>query len=234
MQLIDDSIDFSVYMRETDASANVRPASFYTQSLKDRLRAKRDQRLVYLPWNKVRANFDFRVGEVTVWAGVNGHGKSAITRQVAISLMSQGQRVCVANFEAKPLVTMQHMARMFIGMNPLAPEFQSDEGMAQIDQLYDSFSDFSDTRLWFYDQAGTTETRKVIGMVRYCAKELKINHIFVDNLAKCVADEDDYNGQKAFVEEMCAIAKDHQCHIHVVHHLKKPPKETDKPDKSDV
>lgn len=234
MQIIDDSIDFSVYMRETDASANVRPASSYTQGLKDRLRAKRDTRLVHLPWRKSVANFDFRPGETTVWAGVNGHGKSAITRQVSLSLMAQGQRVCVANFEAKPLVTMQHMARMFIGLNPVAPEFQNEAGMAQIDQLYDTFSDFTDTRLWFYDQSGTTETRKVIGMVRYCAKELKINHIVVDNLAKCVADEDDYNGQKAFVEEMCAIAKDYGCHIHIVHHLKKPPKETDKPDKSDV
>lgn len=234
MNVLDDTIDFALYMTETDASANVRPASSYTQSLKDRLRARAKQTFVYLPWYKARENFDFRKSEVTLWAGINGHGKSLVTNQVALSLMSQGQRVCIANFESKPTVTMQRLARMYCGTNPFSPEYQQDAGIEMLEQLYDQFSNFTETRLWFYDQMGTTKTDKVIGMVRYCAKELKLDHIFVDNLAKCVADEDDYNGQKAFVEEMCAIAKDYQCHIHVVHHLKKPPKETDKPDKSDV
>lgn len=233
-EILADDIDFSAYMRETDASAKVKPAKTYTQSLKDRLRGRKEQRFVYLPWSKTRQSFDFRPGEVTVWAGQNGHGKSLVTGQVAMSLMTQGERVCMASFEMRPVATLQRMARMFSGMNPFAPEFQNKEGHASIEELYDQFSEWTDTRLWLYDQTGSTETGKVIGMVRYCAKELKINHVFVDNLAKCVRAEDDYNAQKAFVDEMMAIAKDHDCHVHIVHHLKKPPKETDKPDKSDV
>ena len=56
----------------------------------------------------------------------------------------------------------------------------------------------------------------------------------MENLAKCVKAEDDYNGQKWFVDEMMVIAQDYGVHIHIVHHLKKPPKETDRPDKGDV
>lgn len=234
MQIIDDSIDFAAYMRETDASAHVRPAKAYIQALKDRLRARGKQNFVYLPWGKTRDNFDFRPGEVSLWAGINGHGKSLVTNQVALSLMGQNQRVCVANFEAKPEVTMQRLARMHCGMNPFSPEFQQSEGIAALDALYEEFGEFTTERLWLYDKKGMTPTESVIGMVRYCAKELRMNHIFVDNLAKCVKGEDDYNGQKMFIDEMCAISHDYQCHIHVVHHLKKPPKETDKPDKSDV
>jgi twinkle protein len=55
----------------------------------------------------------------------------------------------------------------------------------------------------------------------------------VDNLMKCVAGEDDYNGQKAFVDELCAIARDHSMHIHLVHHIKKPPTDDHKPSKYD-
>jgi twinkle protein len=80
---------------------------------------------------------------------------------------------------------------------------------------------------------GTADAEKVGGMVRYCAKELGIKHVFVDNLAKCVKGEDDYNGQKAFIDELTAIARDYSVHVHVVHHLKKPANEGSVPDKHD-
>ena len=230
----DDMIDFDLYLRETDAQVKVKPASSYKQALKDRLRGRREQRLVYLPWDKTRDSFDFRKGEVTIWAGMNGHGKSLVTSQVALSLMGQGERVVIASFELKPVVTMQRLARMFVGMNPFSPEFQCDAGIAEVEKLYDEFSDWTDGRLWLYDHVGSAEGSKVVGMARYCAKEAGITHIVIDNLAKCVKAEDDYNGQKAFVDEMMTIAQDYGVHVHIVHHLKKPPKETDKPDKSDV
>jgi len=80
---------------------------------------------------------------------------------------------------------------------------------------------------------GTANSETVIGMVRYCAKVLNVNHIFIDNLAKCVKGEDDYNGQKSFVDELTAVARDYNIHIHLVHHLKKPVNEYAIPDKHD-
>lgn len=235
MQLIiPDSVDFKAYLRETDAKANVKNASHYTKVLKERLRIKRTEKKVYLPWPKTRDNFDFRAGEVTVWAGQNGHGKSLLTSMVALSLLGQDKRVCIASFEMKPHMTVQRMARMYAGMNPFSPEFQGDDGIAVIDALYDEFGGWVDGRLWIYDQQGTADRELVIGMVRYCAVELGVHHVFVDNLAKVVAAEDDYNAQKSFADEMTAIARDHQIHIHIVHHLKKPSKETDLPDKHDL
>jgi twinkle protein len=70
-------------------------------------------------------------------------------------------------------------------------------------------------------------------VARYCAKELGITHVFIDNLMKCVAGEDDYNGQKAFVDELCAIARDNNIHIHLVHHIKKPDRDDALPSKYD-
>lgn len=234
MEIIPDEMDFSLYLHETDIQAHVKEAKTYAQALKDRLRYKKVGQTIYLPWTKTNDNFDFRKGEVTVWAGQNGHGKSLVTSQIALSLMGQDQKVSIASFEMKPLATMQRMARMYCGMNPFSPEFQGEEGMKALDILYDEFCGWTEGRMWLYDQNGTTDTEKVIGMVRYCAKVLKIDHIFIDNLAKCIKNEDDYNSQKGFVDEMTAIARDYQCHIHIVHHLKKPAKETDRPDKNDV
>ena len=233
-EFLTDEIDFSHYMRETDAQAKVKPASNYRQILKDRLRARKNQRMVYLPWLKARESFDFRPGEVTLWAGQNGHGKSLVTSQIALSLMGQGDKVVIASFEVKAWQTLQRMATMNCGTNPFSPEYQVDDGIASIEKMYDEFMDWSDGKLWLYDHMGTAASEKVVGMARYCAKELGLQHVFVDNLAKCVKEEDDYNGQKDFVGEMCAIALDYGIHIHIVHHLKKPAKETDLPDKHDI
>lgn len=229
-----DEIDFSHYLEQTDAQAKVKPAASWLEDLKERLHFKAGERKIYLPWEKTRDVFDFRKGEVTIWAGQNGHGKSMMTSQIALSLMGQDQKVCVASFEMKPVMTLQRMARMFSGCNPFSPEFQQDEGIAAIKELYEQFAIFTTDRLWLYDQQGTADSSTVLGMVKYCAKELGVNHVFVDNLAKCVKGEDDYNGQKSFVDELTAVARDNEIHVHIVHHLKKPSKETNLPDKHDT
>lgn len=232
-EILTDEIDFMAYMRETDPKANVKAASIYVADLIHRLKHRNQQREVFLPWQKVHDNFAFRDGEVTLWSGQNGHGKSLMTSQVGLSLMGQGERVCIASFEMKPATTLQRMARMYCGMNPFSPEFQDARGIEAIEALYTEFGEWTDNRLWLYDQMGTADADRVSGMARYCAKELGIKQIFIDNLAKCVRGEDDFNGQKAFVDELTAVARDYQVHIHLVHHLRKPANEGAVPDKHD-
>lgn len=231
--IFNDSIDFAAYLKETDAQTNVRPASSWIDGMKASLRAHSTEKKVYLPWPKTNDNFMFRKGEVTLWSGQNGHGKSLMTGQIALSLLGQDEKVCVASFEMKPAATLHRMARQFSESNPYSPAFQGEEALMIIDSLFDEFGSWTDGRLWLYDQQGTANAETVIGMARYCAKELGIGHIFIDNLAKCVRGEDDYNGQKAFVDELTSVARDCNCHIHLVHHLKKPANENAVPDKHD-
>lgn len=232
-EFIDDEIDFASYLRETDAQAKVKPASLWIATMKERLRTRQTERRILLPWIKSRENFEFRPGEVTIWGGINGHGKSLITSQVALSLMGQGERVCIASFEMKPNRTLERMMRMYCGMNPFSPEFQSNGGLDALDALHDEFGQWTDGRLWLYDQQGTTAASNVLGMTCYCARELGIKHVFIDNLAKCILNEDDYNAQKAFVDRLTAMARDENIHVHLVHHMRKGNKETDALDKND-
>lgn len=232
-EYISDTIDFSAYLKETDAQAKVKPAHLYASELKQRLRSKPNEKRCFLPWPDSRKYFDFKTGDMTIWGGVNGHGKSLVTAFVALSLMDQGYKVCLANFELKPIQTIERLARMYCGMNPYSPEFQSEDGIASLDALYDSFSKWSMGKLWLYDQHGMAEASKVLAVTRYCSRELGINHIFIDNLAKCVRAEDDYNGQKLFVDQLFAAGRDESIHVHLVHHLRKGNKETDFIDKND-
>jgi twinkle protein len=230
---IPDNIDFGQYLKETDAKTNVRAASAYIPGIKQRMRDMATERRLYMPWLKTRESFYYRPGEMSVYAGQNGHGKSLVTAQIALHLMAQGDKVCMASFEMKPVQTIRLMSRMFIGTNPFAQEYQNEEGYAELDKLFDKFGAWSDNKLWLYDQLGTTNPETVIGMTRYCAKELGIKHIFIDSLMKVVGDEDDLNAQKRLVGELFSLAKDHQVHIHLIHHLRKPKDEHQLPDKHD-
>lgn len=232
-EVIADTIDFRLYERETDAAAKVKPASMWMAELIERLRNADTAKKVYLPWEKCRGMFQFRPGEVTLWAGQNGHGKTQVVSQVALSLMGQDERVVIASFEMKPATTLQRLSRMYAGTNPYSPEFQNDAGIDALTELYREFGEWSDNRLWIYDQTGTVDSGRVLGMARYCAKELGITHVVIDSLMKCVQGEDDYNGQKVFVDELTALARDNGIHVHLIHHTRKPANENHVPDKYD-
>jgi len=235
VQLItDDEIDFAAFERESDPKHKVKPASLWVQELIDRLQNPVKQKRAVMPWRKTHGLVQFRPGEVTVWGGANGNGKSLVTGQIALSMCSQGEKVCIASFEMKPLKTLERMARQWSTFNATDPAFLSDErATAQFLDLYEQFRDWTDDKLWLYDQQGTVTASKVCSVVRYCAKEKGITHFFVDSLMKCVASEDDYNGQKMFVDELTAIARDYGIHVHLVHHIRKPATEDHKPSKYD-
>lgn len=228
-----DDIDFSAYERETEAQQKVKPASVFTEDMLTWMYTPNVEALAYLPWSEVRDLFAFRQGEVTLWAGINGHGKSLVTGQTAMSLMGQGQKVCIASFEMKPRKTLQRMARQFSGDEPahISDDPRLIEGYKDVVR---QFASWTDGRLWLYDQQGTVTPEVIVAVTRYCAKELGIQHMFIDSLMKCVRGEDDYNGQKYLVDELCAIAKDHDIHIHLVHHIKKLSSEEQTPGKFDA
>lgn len=232
--LIPDDIDFAMYEHETDAQQKVKSAAIYVQELIDRIKSPVKIKQAVMPWRKTHGLIQFRPGEVTVWGGANGNGKSLVTGQMALSLCAQDEKVCIASFEMKPLKTLERMGRQWSNFNPADPAFVgSDYAKDELLKVYEQFKEWTDRRLWLYDQQGTVQASQVVAVVRYCAKELGVSHFVIDSLMKCVQGEDDYNGQKAFVDELTAIARDYGMHIHLVHHIKKPPNENHKPGKYD-
>lgn len=176
-----------------------------------------------LPWPKTHSRVRLRPGEVTLWAGINGSGKSALTSQVALDLRHQGRRVVVASFEMKPWRTLKRMARQAAG-NPLPSE-----------AFLVGFVDWLGAgRLMLYDQAGRADWRIIAKTIRYAAVELGAQHFIADNLAMMVPGEDDYSQQKDAVTEFCAVARDTGCHVHLVAHVRKLKDDREIPSKFDV
>lgn len=222
MNVIPDSIDFDAYLKEPDESAKVRPASEWRHEVINHFSTPPEARGCTLPWSKTRKVFRLRPHEVTLWCGFNGHGKTAVLSQVAQHLMMQGERVCIASMEMRPEATMARMVCQAAG--------EASPGREAID----AFLNWTAGRCWLYDQQGMVSPDRLIAVMRYAHRELGVTHFIIDSLLKCSLAEDDYNGQKAFVDALCAHARDTGQHLHLITHSRKLKNEADPPGKYDV
>lgn len=175
-----------------------------------------------LPWSKTHHNIRLRPGEVSLWPGINGHGKSLLTSQVALDLVAQDRRTVMASLEMWPVKTLARMARQAIGNNNPSES-----------ALFD-FVAWLARRFWIYDQHGRANPSHILAVIRFAAIEFKVAHFFLDSLMMVCKGEEDYDGQKDFVTELCAIAKDTGCHIHLIHHTRKLKDESEIPGKFDA
>ncbi|MCK1078094.1 toprim domain-containing protein, partial [Enterobacter cloacae subsp. cloacae] len=161
----------------------------------------RDVGLFSSPWDSLNSNFKFRAGELTLVNGVNGHGKTELVGHIAVNAMSQGVRVCIASLELKPGKMLARLTRQTIcRKNPERTE---------IIMTNEWFSD----RLWVFKLTGTAKADRLLEIFAYARRRYGIELFVIDNLAKCGLDEEDYTGQKDFIDTLCDFKNEHNCHV---------------------
>ena len=207
MNIIKDE-DFRDYIAQKERQS-IRPASDFVDEAMDILRNGISATGDAMPWTKTKSKFRFRKGELTIWAGVNGNGKSLVMGQVALWLMRHTP-VLIASMEMKPRQTVARMLRQASGKEKPDGEFANE------------FKDITDLNLWIYDQTGTVKSDKIIGMIHWAAREKGIKHIMIDSLVKCGVDQSSNEAQKEFVDSLCWAAMHYDIHIHLVNHMRKP------------
>lgn len=208
--LIRDDIDFRAYEESTEFKAKVRPASVFADELDAEFTPKVGQRRIVMGSTKLRNAIEFRDGEVTVWAGYNGHRKSTFTGQVALDLIAQGERCLSISLEMPPRKTLARMAMQGCATKTPGPE-QRREFMA-----------WTDDRLWLFDHVGRLTPRKCLAVCRYFADQLVGRHVFIDSFMKVCESEESFDEQKQLIGDLCDIGKETGLHLHVVAHCRKP------------
>ena len=225
-------IDVEKYLKNNDVGQKVRIVSDWLDEITENYINPPVNDNAKMPWTKTQDDFSFRLGEVTLYAGGNGGGKSLITGQIALHLIKQKRKCVIASFEMKPTSTIHRMLRQFAGEfidDPLTNDREK-----YIKGLIQRFNQFAGEHLYIYDQQGSTTPNQTIAMARYCAVELGIEHIFIDSLMKVCNAEDNFNEQKYFVDELTALARDHNVHVHLIHHIRKLQSEEIQPGKNDI
>lgn len=217
MQKIIDE-DLLAFMGEQESQFLIKPSNLYDQLIK---RRDNDEsiKILNLPWSKTNPYVKLREGEVSLWCGISGHGKSTLLGQVAAWGLKQ--KWLIASMEMLPESTVERMVKQISGKNE--PD----------NETIKNILNFMDRNLWLYDQTDTVKSERILALIRY-AKTLGINHIIIDSLMKCGIGKDNLEGQAAFIDKLCWLAKTTRIHIHLVHHTRKTESEKRVPDKFDV
>lgn len=212
-----DQIDFAAYERQTDPVVKVRKASAFVDDLYDEFTERVGAQYPSMLSTKLRNDLQFRPGEVTAWAGFNGHRKSMFTGQVALDLMAQNQRTLVASFEMLPAKTLARMARQASGSR------QPAHGWLK------AFAQWTDSRLWLFDHLGRFTPDQCIAVCRYFADEIKGQHVFIDSMMMVCASEESMDAQKQFITDLVRMAQETGLHVHLITHCRKPQSGEEKP-----
>lgn len=203
-------VDFEAYFKSHDEDKqNVKKLIDFYDDIENHIEHGAQIIGAKLPFTKTHEKFRFRDGEVTLWSGFNGHKKSMVAGYIALHLMKQQQKICIASFEMKPISTITRMVKQ-----------QSRTKDVSYSEYADFMSLYND---YFYllDQQGGLSPERIYGVILYCAEELGVKHFFIDSLMRVIAGEDKYNEQKDFVVKLCDIALRTKTHIHLIHHTAK-------------
>lgn len=220
--IIPTNIDFAKYIADVSflEAQELHWADHWEDALADRITHGVALDGDVLPWEKTHSIIRLRPGELSIWAGINGHFKSMLVGQVMLWL-SRYTRVCVASLEMRPEETLLRMARQAAGCHP-----SSDWARKFVKWGYE--------RICIYDQLDTVESDRILGMVHYAAHELGCKHVVIDSLTKCGLREEDYAAEKKFVDRLQWAAKHYRIHIHLVCHMRKGSSEQEIPNKFSI
>lgn len=177
-----------------------------------------------LPWSDCESYIKFRPNELTVYCGINGHGKSALVNQIFFGFIKQGCRCLIASLEMRPQETLARMICQAYGI----------EQNVITTKAVDEFFPKIENQLFLYKETGDMDPNRVHALCRYARLELSIDHILIDSMMKCGIDEGDSAAEKKFINALQNIAKNTGIHIHLITHAKKGIDEYSAPGKFDV
>ena len=216
-------IDLNKYAEYSEIRSRVNEKSDFENEVLEYFKTRQNGILGdKLPFPDSDQKIGFRRKEITVLAGVNGHGKSLILGQIALDIVNKGSKILMASLEMPPVSTLARMTRQATGSN-IPNKHQINKFMKwKLDHFY------------LFNHVGSLETWQVISLCRYASIELGVTHVIIDSLTKCTKGETDYDGQKDFMNQLCEVAKEMNIHIFLVHHVRKGNDETETANKFDL
>lgn len=217
--------DVDSYATPEDAK-HVRDLAEYTDDVIARMQMQPEERGAPMPWQKTRKEIIFRPGELTVWSGDSGVGKSALIMQAMLGL-SYRETSLIISPEMPVVATLERAAWQLAGRKDPSPEY--------VRHLFTSLVG----KIWMYDQTGEIEDTRILGVIRWARQELGLTHFVIDSLMQVEfpSANDSWTGNKAegrFAKRLSDFARDEGVHVHLVAHQRKSNSSNARKDKDEV
>lgn len=172
----------------------------------------------------------FMMGDVTVWTGKRGEGKSTVLSQILVDSIDNGMKVCAYSGELRAdrfqyWVDLQaagprHISEFVDNATGRTVRYVDKAIKAQIHDWYRG-------RFWLYDNAITltNEEATVLKVFETAARRYDCRVFLVDNLMTVdyanTSNEDTNQRQTRFINQLAAFANLYNVHVHLVAHPRK-------------
>ncbi|MBF0423130.1 MAG: toprim domain-containing protein [Magnetococcales bacterium] len=162
-----------------------------------------------LPFGKLKGKFRCRPGELTVWTGSTGSGKSQVIGFSCAVGLSRGIRACIASLEMEPKTTLMRLARQLSGQ-----ELPSKGYLQAIHKFYDG-------RLYLCTVVGKSRVERLLEIFEYARRRFGVDVFVVDSLMRLGVGADEYGEQEKAMFKLIDFAVQKRVHVHLVAHARK-------------
>jgi len=175
-------------------------------------------------WKELDAKLKgWRGGEVTIWSGRNGSGKSTILNQHILDIAGKDVKSCIYSGEMPPERYLRWAVVQYTGNDAPSPAFIKNALM------------WMDGKIYILNLSSSVTPEKLLSDFEYAARRYNVKHFIIDSLMKVNLDlRDENNSQKEFVNRLTEFAKKFKVHVHLVAHPRKTNSDDDAPGKVDV
>ena len=188
----------------------LRRASHFIDDVSALFWPKHDDKPGYqAPYGDLFGKLHFRPGEMTLWTGASGDGKSQILSDCTPAWIEQGARICFSSLEMKPKHTLKRMVKQTLGVD--RPTEQAIGGALQ----------WLDQGLLLYELVGKAGVKQLLEIFDYAHAKYGCDTFVIDSMMRMGIAGDDYNTQEAVAYQLVdwCIAKN--VHLHLVAHARK-------------
>lgn len=175
------------------------------------------------PFDSEGGRVKFFPGGYTIWSGFPGAGKTTLLRQLVCHLIARKRKVFVASMEQNPTDYFMDLAQVAHGTRA---ELNEDNVQWCLDAWADHLRIFSHKR-------GVASHAKLFAIISVLAKQ-GVRHAVLDSFMAMDISSQDWEGQRQFAVTLAKLCERAGVHVHLVAHPKKPARNGDDPDISDV
>lgn len=161
------------------------------------------------PYGKLGAKLLFRPGEVTIWTGDSGAGKTQILNDCVVDWIQQGARTCLSSLEMHPAFTLKRLAKQIVGVDRPTAEAIS------------AALRWADAGLLIYELTGKQKLEELLAVFDYGRSRYGCDVFVIDSLMRLGVAGDDYNTQEAVIFRIVDWTMASNVHVHLVAHAKK-------------
>lgn len=175
-----------------------------------------------LPYAKIGKKFCIRPGEMTLWSGDTGDGKSQILSDCAVDWVRQRSRICIASLEMSGAQTLKRMVKQAGGVERPAADF------------IQTILEWLDQGLLIYEHVGKAGVEALLEVFDYARAKYGCDQFIADSLMRLGVASDDYVGQEKAVFQIVDWAIKRGVHVHLVAHARKAERQRGAPSTMDV